>query len=444
MTLPPPPAHPAHAVVGKNDDVHPDWRPLRGVAAAQVRVGGFRNADVIIAELDGLVEAAALQTAMRALCARHPVLRAELRTTPEPRFRVRPQPLAAPVVELFDGPWQEAARDAISKAIGDRGPIWRLLLVPGSPSYVVLAVHHAFVDGRSLSILLRDLLTQLADPSTTGEPTAPLSVLDLWKPPTWIRLGLSVGRRLWAWRAIRSQARVQLRGARLGADDPVPVWFGGRTLAPGLLPALVKRARAEKATVGGALMAAAWSATHALLQRRAGPGANAAMIEAMVDLRPTLPGAPDVGMFASGATALPARAPADPWERARGATARLKRQVDWKVPLLIHALADGVDVPAFLARAGLDLHRDGGAASGVGVSNVGVWGFGTRFGHLTLRGAWSATSAMRTGPPMLAWLRTVDGRGCLSAISNGAVTSLDDLNFWLETLETHLQEMLRS
>ncbi len=52
MTLTHPAAHPAP---GAPDEDHPqEWRALRGVASAQVRIGGFPQADRIAATLGGL------------------------------------------------------------------------------------------------------------------------------------------------------------------------------------------------------------------------------------------------------------------------------------------------------------------------------------------------------------------------------------------------------
>lgn len=55
--------------------------------------------------------------------------------------------------------------------------------------------------------------------------------------------------------------------------------------------------------------------------------------------------------------------------------------------------------------------------------------------------ACSATAAVRTGPALLVWLRTVNGVGCLSAIANGVVVPRATLQTWLRAVAQHLQEM---
>ena len=432
-------------------------RPLRGLERAQLAFGGACYADLIVAEIEGTVALDALVDAAHALATRHAVLRSSLPADMGDPVRVAATVEVLPVV--FTGePWLRAAERLLAEPL--MGPSWRLVCALGPPGaarfHLLLAVHHALLDGRSLSILLADLLKaldhveQAAEGPALGAPAAAgraaADLLPRWMTPLapLLRAG---------WRASLGRGGVLLDAAPLAADANIPTLFAALDIPEGPMSALCAAARAQGASVGGALASAAWAATVALSSRRGTPRRRAQRVpvEAMVDLRRYLPeaaatSAEQVGMYAGGVLALPASLDEpDAWERARFAMQRTRQQLKWSLPLLPHLMFDGLrDPAAWLAASGTDLGRHGGAAAVTHVSNVGPWALSARVGSRRILGVWSAAGAIRTGPALLLWLRTVEGRGCLSAVANGLVVSRGQLERFLEDAAAELDAMGRA
>lgn len=403
--------------------------PLRGMAKSLLQLGGARYADLLLATVEGPLSEAALRAATRALTERHPQLRADLRTD---TYAVVLRPTAPTSLPLTwgRGDPDNVVHELLHAPYADGPTGWRLRAIPdGGRTHLVLAVHHALVDGPALSVLLLDLLRALAG-DDLGPPLpwpAPITLSPPWSWP----LTQRIAARVWTWRAGRSQRR-PLLPAR---GEPGTVWHRA-TLSPGVVPRLVTAARAHDTTVGGALIAAAWSATAELR-----PGVSFP-VETMVDGRRDQPDAAPVGMYATGALALLGAVPADPWARARQATRTLKRQLAWGVHHAAPAIAACVpDTPARLRDAGIDLHTGGGCAATLQVSNVGAWRGPEEIGGRRIVGVWSATPAIPTSPALLVWLRTLGDTGCLSARSQRAVLDGPSLQAWLDRVTHHLDRM---
>lgn len=421
----------------------PPRRALRGLERAQAALGGPDDLDLIVAELEGVIPAEALARAAEALAVRHPVLRQRIEHDPTVGWSARDTGGQRPAVEAAIGGRDEILSRVLQTPFAPDGPSWRLGTVRGPDGTLVwLGAHHALVDGRSLSVLLVELLTAVADPDALGDPLdPPPPALQLARLPTWATLAAPALRRVYAARTRWVQRRSPLPAPAHAGE--LVTRFASRTLADDVVTRLRDEARDRRATVSGAVIAAAWAATRDLGARR-GLGALGAKasVEAMVDLRPLLPGAPDVGMYAGGVLALAGEQHPDPWGLAAIATRQLHRQVSLGAPLLAHAAFDDVpDAAAWLSARGVDLDENGGAGAVTQVSNVGPWTGPTTIGGVRVRAAWSATRAVRTGPALLVWLRTVDGVGCLSAIGNGAAVTQAQLDGWLADVARRLDRM---
>jgi hypothetical protein len=147
-------------------------------------------------------------------------------------------------------------------------------------------------------------------------------------------------------------------------------------------------------------------------------------------------------MYASGAEAIPGvRVPEDPWARAREAHERVQRQLRWRVPLLVHAVFDGLHPEEWLRMKGVSLEALGGTGAVTQVSNAGAWSGPVTLGGHRILALWSGASAIRGGPVVLGWLRSIQGQGSLSAIGNGAVLSKEELEQWLDVVEGELDQM---
>ena len=414
----------------------PAVRPLRGLEGTQASLGGLHYVDLVVAEVTGAIASEALARALRALIVRHPVLRQRIAADPAQGFvAVDVGPTFELPIDGAIGAWHEIAERCLNLPFSDTGPSWRLTVARGvDRSHLLLGVHHALVDGRSLSALIEELLVAIDDPTALGGPLAPPPpALQLARLPTWVGWVAPALRHTFAARARWVQRTSPLPARRVAADEAIPTVFAARTLPEDAVQRLRDEARLQDATVSGALIAAAWEATRRLGDRRGlGDLARRASVEAMVDLRPLLPGAPDVGMYAGGVLALSGQQHPSAWGRAAIATRQVHRQVSLGVPLLAHAAFDDLpDAGRWLRDNGVDLDANGGAAAVTQVSNNGPWGGPTQFGAHTLHGVWSATRAVRGGPALLVWLRTVNGVGHLSAIGNGAIVTRAQLDGWL-------------
>jgi hypothetical protein len=403
--------------------------PLRGLQRTQTVLGGAGYADVIVAQITGALHRVDLDRALRALVLRHAVLRQRVSVAPGVGPVVQEVAVDAPPLGVSRAPWQREVEFVLNVPFDPAGASWRLRWVDaGTTHHLILAVHHALVDGRTLSVLLAELLAAL-DGAELGPPI-PLAPAALDLAPRWPRLVAPLARRVFAWHTRRAKANTPLPGRRLHTGEPIQTIFAARTLPKAALDALRKEGKKREATVGGALVWATWHATRTL--------SGDCAVEMMVDVRPLLPGAPDVGMYAAGVLALRGQQAPTAWGQAAIATKQVHRQVKSGLPLLSHAIFEGVDADRWLAAHGVDLAENGGTGSVAQVSNVGQWSSPTTYGDRKLAAVCSATSSIPLGPALMVWLRTVDGQGHLSAIGNAACVTPALLERWLERVAADL------
>lgn len=403
--------------------------PLRGLQRTQTVLGGTRYADIIVGQIAGALHRGDLERAVRALVVRHPVLRHRVFVARGAGPVIQEVVVDALPISASRAPWQREVESVLNAPFDDDGASWCVRWVDaGTTHHLILAVHHALVDGRTLSVLLAELLAAL-DGAELGSPLA-LAPTALDLAPRWPRLVAPIARRVFAWHTRRAKANTPLRGRRLHTGEPIHTVFAVRTLPKSTLDALRKEGKKHEATVGGALVWATWHATYTL--------SGDCSVEMMVDLRPLLPGAPDVGMYAGGVLALRGKQAQTPWGQAAIATRQVHRQVKSGLPLLAHAIFEGVDADRWLAAHGVDLAENGGTGSVAQVSNVGQWSSPTTYGDRKLVSVCSATTAIPLGPALMVWLRTVDGQGHMSAVGNAACVTPALLERWLERVASDL------
>lgn len=420
-------------------------RPLRGLERVQVGVAGHHDVEAIIVVLDGSVAEDRLRASASMLARRYAALRTTVPGRATGTLQVHASPLSDPPVERVEGPWERVVEGVLAEPLG--AIPWGVRVVAdGDHDVVILAVHHALVDGRSLGCMVCDLLAGVvAAPNVVGVVGPSPAALERLRPPRLLALSGFLLRRGWVRRLRAVQADNPFHAPSLSAGRPIPTCFTSRMFPLEGIERLRQAARPHGATVGGALVVAAADATGSLLfARGVWDGAGwLPSIDADVDLRPKESTEPIVGMWSGGAFGLgPARIGTPRWIRATRASRDLRRQVQLGVPLMTHVVADGVSDPAsWLTRHGVHLDAHGGVGSVARVSDIGPWDRATAFGALRLRAVFSAASAVRTGPALIVWLCTVDRRGCLSAIANGAAVGPDELDVWLHAVERVLAEM---
>ncbi|MGU3363100.1 amino acid adenylation domain-containing protein, partial [Methylobacterium sp. M6A4_1b] len=317
---------------------------MGGDAALLHIAGGLR--------LDGPLDRTALAEALAALVARHPSLRTGFRPGAGDRVEaVTHTQVAAPLRETDLSDLASAARrerlDALSRAEAREAfdlaapPLLRARLVRCGPDrhVLLLTLHHLVADGRSVEILLTDLMGLYAAGASAALPPLPVAYADYarWQRD-WLEAG-ELDRQLAGWRT------------RLGAGDPVlPLPLDrprpaiqsfrgaavGFTVESGVAQGLRDLARAAGATPAMALLAA-----FALLLRR---------ITGEADLRIGVPianrGRPEtehvVGLFvntlALRLTVDPAASVRSFVERVRDAMLEAQGQADLPFERLVEAL----------------------------------------------------------------------------------------------------------
>ncbi len=220
--------------------------------AAQLSPSASASFNEIVAlEVSGRLDAGALQGAVSDVVARHEALRMTVSASPV-GFRL--DTVGAPVVtehDLRESPDPTAARDAIVRACNaspmdlGRGPLWRVGLLRGRHTDVLLvAVHHLVCDGWSFGVLLREL-SACYTARVTGVPhglSAPMQASDYARIQRERKQSPEAEDTASYWRALYATVPEPLD---LPLDRPRPPVnsFSGRRLALSLGPDLVQRVK---------------------------------------------------------------------------------------------------------------------------------------------------------------------------------------------------------
>ena len=225
------------------------------------------------ARLHGPLTAEALEIALRAAQARHPLLQVHIedRGASAPWFRAGAPPLTGQIVEIGADTSDAALTEHLIRLTSTvldtaRGPLLRVVWLRHTPdrSTLLLGFHHAIGDGKSGVFLLRDIVTA-ANAVLRGEspwlpPLAPQGPLEARFPPPARLPGLS---RPYLRAVARLAGGIVRRFPVTALADEAPADFSQRRLAvvwsthePDEIAALESAARWEKTTVHSALMAA--------------------------------------------------------------------------------------------------------------------------------------------------------------------------------------------
>lgn len=299
-----------------------------------------------VVDVDGPLDTATLRTALGAVTARHPSLRATITGPPE-ALRFEPAPPEAAVTLAVEALPEDAWPARLTAEIATPmpptdGPLLRVTCLEAGPlrRRLLLTCHHAIADGRSGVYLVRDLLEAATGTPRPPRPAAP--GLENARPPR--------HRGLFALAtAVASLARDALRALRFGrprlltGPPPFPLARRrpevlSRTFPAPLVSALTDRARAAGTTVHGLMMAALLQAVAAELG-----GVTPLACGSPVDLRPHLrpPVEDDLGYYVGLSQALHRVDPAgDPLALAVAVRRDLVRDLARGVPTKFHAVAD--------------------------------------------------------------------------------------------------------
>jgi NRPS condensation-like uncharacterized protein len=139
---------------------------------------------VMAAVINGVIPKKDLQTALRKLESRHPLLKVRIEMDEENQPWFTSENVAAPPVFLHKksspGDWVQIAREEIAVDFNwQQGPLVRLVLLQGATtSEIVINCHHCISDGLAVSYLMHDVLTQLGLPEADLPEAADPPYLD--------------------------------------------------------------------------------------------------------------------------------------------------------------------------------------------------------------------------------------------------------------------------
>ncbi len=229
--------------------------------------GAYRNAAVF--RLDGFIEESIFGEAIDHLQQRHPKLRAEVVRGPDGRLRYRSGRTAPPIrreIKDYEGhecPWREEGVRLLQIPTPAAGPFIAITVFRNrelNKSVLLISTHHSIADGPSAMMLVDDLLTEYARiEAQSSAPARPaLNLVSLAR----VRETVNWRNRWWLLRRF-VRLRLEERRARqtLLPESPqlqrVPQWEHW-CFSPEETSAMVRRCRQEKASLVGALVAAAY------------------------------------------------------------------------------------------------------------------------------------------------------------------------------------------
>jgi Condensation domain len=379
----------------------------------------------LVAEVTGPTAVDAWSLALGEIQRRHPNLCGRIIRGEDSHLwfhRVADAPIPLRVVKANPAAWEtELAREMTTRMDLGRAPLARATLIhAANRSTLILAMHHAIADAKSILFAIRDVLAALS-----GQSLAPLAP----KP--------SLTSLLFQEPAARNDAAV---------DTPPPAAFGEpdifrsfdgetpiiarRTLSPSLTGTLRQRCRDEKTTVHGALVTATVAAA-----RQVSAKLKQAPIEVISpsDMRSLLGAEEDVAPLAGGASMTMAASTEHEgfWE-----TARLVRRnlVPPRTPDELKS--SFAMMQQFMARQP-DLQETitflaGRGGEKISVNNLGAVPFESRFSELTLQAIWGPCLLLGYEAERLISAATVEGSLHLTH------TSYQPLPGVLEVMEQHL------
>lgn len=352
----------------------------------------------VTARLEGSLTMDEIQSALKRLGWRHPMLAARVIAGADGAAYIIDQGVpATPVKSItrnLDNDWIRIVEREVAIPFDYRtGPPFRLIWLQGeTTSNLILICDHLSADGRAGIYALRDLLWLLADPNLTLEPVSPMLMADLIPP--------RIVEKLKALIAVDPRAGQPKTD---GWHDDTPV--EAKRVIPFLLTTeetatLVRRCRVEGVTVQAALCAA-FLKPFAEQQ----PASPVRRVEIPVDIRDrlTLPVGESYGNFISLVILdLDCSAERNLWEIARDAkagmeTAMLNEQFFYAPTV-------------FLSVTGkLPAGMDWGAGFDLSISNLGRVDIPAQYGSLTLESIYAPIFNVSKSDHRVLGVTTFDG-----------------------------------
>ena len=272
---------------------------------------------VRVMRLGGPVTIEMLEEAMRAVQARHPLLRARIVDDHgAPCFELDDsQPVAIRSADRHDAnTWMQVLQEELNDATWpEQGPLVRMVVLQatatGTPTEVVLSCHHAVADGRSINLVCGELVdccervgrqeqADLGPPLPLLPPVEEILRSEIMAKATPSGIESFVARQV--------ERKLAYQPVNLPAEGPDPARTGRsaivhRALGRGRVAQLRERCRFEKTSVHGALGSALLLAAQGLFRGRASVPMTLVSTVSLRDELTTDVAQHAVGLFSSGA-----------------------------------------------------------------------------------------------------------------------------------------------
>ncbi|MEQ1565915.1 MAG: condensation domain-containing protein [Myxococcota bacterium] len=423
-------------------------RPVRGLEHTMVALGDAMGPDLIVGRVVGRIPPEVLRQAALDVVARHPALRS--RRVGDRWVTLDPDQARIP----FHVRGNEGAagdRRAAWERVVESELRWPLDLEAGQPLRVVqvpepggcaivLACHHAVVDGTSLYRVLHEVLVAVAARLDGRSPELPAlepcpAALDRVPAPAPVRWFAPVLRRLWASDVLAHQRDPAVPPDGAGPIHSIVAFRRGTRAGLRRLTAATHLRRVTVGQLGLAATAFALATYRAEVRGDGvGPRSRASIpLDLEVDLRRhARPPIADegVGLYTSG---LRVHAAIDGgstlWDVAQDLGRQVNRAMRWGLHTATHAVMDGADPRELLDRAGCDPTAPG---TPVNVSNVGRYPFPVDHGPVVLRDVYGLNGAVPRGAPLLIWLRGLPDGLCYNAVGMAPYVSRATLEHLLD------------
>lgn len=468
----------SHARIGKHTHTYFDrfgmknfevyhGRKLEGLEVAMAQVGDSMGSDLIIGRVRGPIRQELLNEAVFRVQSRHPLLRASINWPQgrqrRPHFFVHePDRRFAEVkaIAAAGDEWQQIVENLVTEKFDlESGCLLKVvrIFLSQDESYVVVAGHHAVVDGTSLMRIFSQILQEYeiarAFSDTTGGTLSP-DTLDKSHPVHALATTPSLASRIrFGWRDTLFAKIGKTLALKEIRDFTQRPWFPVNSIPRESLGRheiktvccfargneqrwlqLQAQCKNHNVTVGGAFSAAVQFAVarYLISQKKSLPmqGGKVRLHLSMdynmrdrVDIGKDDPAS--VGLYTSIAeVGVPVSMNEDFWQIASRIIGNAREKLERREPQIFQKITDEIfDLFSLFQKSGVELLETSGVAEGINISNVGRYPFPTKVGNLYLEDVYGFNGASMGGPMMIFWLRFINGRLCYNAI--GASPAID-------------------
>lgn len=442
-------------------------RKLEGLEVAMAQVGDSMGSDLIIGRLRGPIRQELLNEAVFRVQSRHPLLRSSI-FWPQGRQR-RPHFVVHEPDRQFSqvkaiiaegDEWKQIVESLVTEKFDlESGCLLKVtrIYLSQEESYLVVAGHHAVVDGTSLMRILNQILHEyqtardFADAS--GGTLSPDRLANTYPVHSMVTTPSLASRIRFGWRDTVFAKIGKSLALREIKDFTQRPWFPLNRIPREPFKRyeiktvccfargtenhwlqLQAQCKSHNVTVGGAFSAAVQLAvSRYLISKKMSLPMQGGKVRLQLSMDYNMRDRVDVGkddpasvgLYTSIAeVGVPVSINEDFWQIASRIIGNAREKLERREPQIFQKITDEIfDLFSLFRKSGIELLETSGVAEGINISNVGRYPFPTKVGNLDLEDVYGFNGASMGGPMMIFWLRFINGRLCYNAI--GASPAID-------------------